>query len=95
MESQNGVILGYMVKYGVTDSAPISWSVTTNKTNLTISGLMIFTRYSVEVRAFTGVGFGPYSDGVMNKTLESCEYISNIARLHPVEITLGQFSFLR
>ena len=79
MENQNGEIRGYMVLYGVADSTGVSgrlyWNLTTNDTSVELSGLMIFTSYMVRVRAFTDVGFGPYSDEVVNKTLESCKYL--------------------
>jgi hypothetical protein len=75
LENQNGEIRGYMVLYGVADSTGVSWNLTTNETSVELSGLMIFTSYMVRVRAFTDVGFGPYSDEVVNKTLESCKYL--------------------
>ena len=51
------------------------WNLTTNETSVELSGLMIFTSYVVRVRAFTRAGDGPYSDGVVRKTLESCKYL--------------------
>ena len=71
-----------MLSYGVVDSTGVSWNLTTNKTSVELSGLMIFTSYVVKVRAFTNVGFGPYSVGVINKTLESCKYTLLISGGH-------------
>ena len=73
MESQNGEIRGYMVVYGVVDSIEERWNLTTNETNSTLNGLKIYTSYWVKIRAFTHVGFGPYSDEVLTRTLESCK----------------------
>ena len=74
LKSQNGVIRGYTVLYSVAGSTGVKWNMTTNKTSVKLSGLMIFTSYILQVRAFTDVGFGPYSIGIVKKTLESCKY---------------------
>ena len=76
--SQNGMIRGYTVLYGVAGSAGVRWNLTTNQTRVELPELMIFTSYIVQIRAFTAVGFGPYSVGVVNRTLESCKYMFSI-----------------
>ena len=76
LERQNGVIRGYAVFYRLTNSSEVPENkTTTNRTSVELSGLMIFTSYTVQIRAFTKVGLGPFSDESMNRTLESCEYI--------------------
>ena len=58
-EDRNGVIVGYIVTYYPV-LAPAN--VTTEEvvgTSIVLSGLMIFTNYSVSVAAFTAVGTGP------------------------------------
>ncbi|XP_028396444.1 roundabout homolog 1-like [Dendronephthya gigantea] len=72
LERQNGVIRGYVVFYKLTNSSEVPRNETTaNRTSVELSGLMIFTSYTVQIRAFTKVGLGPHSDESMNRTLES------------------------
>lgn len=82
MEHQNGIIRGYMVSYDVVGSSETRWNLTTNRTSADLSGLMIFASYVVKVRAFTDVGYGPYSNEVSNKTLESCKYVLQCDKFH-------------
>ena len=45
-------------------------TVTTSCFLLTISQLEEYVEYNISVRAYTRVGPGPYSDGIINRTLE-------------------------
>ena len=45
-----------------------------NETSLFLPGLEEFTNYTIEVRAYTSVGPGPYSDPVDVQTLEDCKH---------------------
>ena len=70
---RNGDITGYSVQYGEvgsgsTQTMPVSGG---SATEATISGLMPFTTYSIQVAAETSVGTGPYSDAITNKTRQS------------------------
>ena len=69
----NGVITTYEVKYSplVTFGGQIS-TLTTNTSllNATLTGLEEYMEYNISLRAYTSVGFGPYSDGVIERTLE-------------------------
>ena len=77
---QNGIVTAYEVQYeplltfGVlmTDTAIVTAPATT--TNLT--GLQEYVEYSISVRAYTSVGPGPYSDGVVERTEEDCNSIN-------------------
>ena len=67
----------YEVRYSIFgDSVNLTLNTTYgNETSLQIDGLEEFTNYTIEVRAYTSVGPGPYSDPVNVQTLEDCKYI--------------------
>ena len=48
----------------------VTETVTTSSFLLTISELEEYVEYNISVRAYTSVGPGPYSDGIINRTLE-------------------------
>ena len=48
----------------------VTETVTTSSFLLTISQLEEYVEYIISVRAYTSVGPGPYSDGIINGTLE-------------------------
>ena len=71
---QNGVITMYQVLYHQpqeTFEGRIG-TETVNVTGLaaTLTGLQEYVEYSISVRAYTSVGAGPYSDGVVERTNE-------------------------
>ena len=70
---QNGVITGYEVMYEplMNFSGQIT-TLTVNTTNLSITlmDLEEYVEYSISVRAYTSVGPGPYSVGIVRRTLE-------------------------
>ena len=38
--------------------------------NITLTGLQEYVEYNISVRAYTSVGAGPYTDGVVERTFE-------------------------
>ena len=72
--NMNGLITVYMVNYTPLDTfaGQIS-SVTVNTTlmNAILTGLEEYVEYNIRVRAYTSVGPGPYSDDVIERTLEA------------------------
>ena len=57
----NGIITEYRVRFSRSDNNDI-WTQDTMNNILTVTGLTSNTEYTFEVRAFTVVGSGPYSD---------------------------------
>ena len=74
-----GNITMYEVRYTSSDFGD-NVNLTLNTTNedemsLIVGGLEEFTNYTIEVRAYTAVGPGPYSDPVDVRTLPDCKHI--------------------
>ena len=70
---QNGVITTYEVQYAPLCSFWGQMSGLTTKTpllNATLTGLESFMEYNISVRAYTSVGPGPYSDGVIERAVD-------------------------
>ena len=70
---RNGIITEYEVLYEPLETfggllSPLSM----NTTNLVVDlmGLVPFADYNISVRAYTSVGPGPYSEPIVNRTLE-------------------------
>ena len=77
--NENGVITMYEVLYSplMTFEGQISDNTTnTSQLNTTLTGLQEYVEYSISVRAYTSVGPGPYSDGVVERTLEDGKSIN-------------------
>ena len=71
---RNGVLIGYTVELYSRDNTLVQiTNATTNETSIKISGLLIYTGYNVRIKAFTKVGFGPFSHLKMARTGESCK----------------------
>ena len=69
----NGIITMYEVRYVPLQTfggLPVTETVTISSFLLTISQLEEYVEYNISVRAYTTVGPGPYSDGIINGTLE-------------------------
>ena len=70
---QNGIITEYEVMYEplMTFSGQIT-TLTVNTTNLyiTLMDLEEYVEYNISVRAYTSVGPGPYSVGIVRRTFE-------------------------
>ena len=71
---QNGIIIQYEVEYNQTTFSEVSMynTTTVNSTTLMVdlTGLEEDVEYAIQVRAYTSVGAGPYSDVVMETTQE-------------------------
>ena len=70
---QNGIITGYEVLYEPLETfGGAIGPETVNTTNLfyVLVGLQEYVDYAIFVRAYTRVGFGPYSQRVTNQTFQ-------------------------
>ena len=65
---QNGEIIMYEVFY--VSQMTINGTVTTNNLSIILSGLEEYVEYNISVRAYTSVGPGPYSVGIVRRTFE-------------------------
>jgi len=69
----NGVITGYVIQYTrVGTSDTMSVTITSGTTH-TISGLVAFVEYSVEVAAMTVNGTGPFSNAIVQVSGQDSE----------------------
>ena len=75
---QNGIITEYEVMYEplMTFGVLSDESVVVDLTNLstTLMDLEEYVQYNISVRAYTSVGPGPYSVGIVNTTFEDGEH---------------------
>ena len=70
---ENGIITVYEVQYEPLQTFGDQISTNTTNTtylNKTLTGLQEYVEYNISVRAYTSVGPGPYSDPVIERTLE-------------------------
>ena len=77
----SGIVVNYEVQYVPLQifNGQISANTTTiSQLNTTLTGLQEYVEYSISVRAYTSVGPGPYSDGVVNRTEEDCKLLVSI-----------------
>ncbi len=75
---QNGIITDYEVMYEPLMRFGNTLNITiVNTTNMyiTLDGLQEFVNYNISVRARTSVGPGPFSVGIMRRTLEDGELL--------------------
>lgn len=76
---QNGIINDYEVTYfssGGSNGALDTMSINTSDTHLKVTDLQEFVIYAILVRGYTSVGPGPYSNVLLQRTLEDSESIS-------------------
>ena len=75
-QDRRGNITMYEVRYSVIgDSVNLTLNTTNgDETSLLVDGLEEFTNYTIEVRAYTAVGPGPYSASMEVQTLEDCKH---------------------
>ena len=82
---QNGVIIKYEIQYipleTCSDTVMFKTvSITdTSLRSITLTGLEEYAEYNISVRAYTSVGPGPYSDGILERTL-----VDGKNTIHPV-----------
>ena len=70
---QNGTITGYEVMYEpLMTFGGLITTLTVNTTNLSITlmDLEEYVEYNISVRAYTSVGPGPYSVGIVRRTFQ-------------------------
>ena len=70
---ENGEIILYEVEFVPLGTFDMEISTNTSNTmslNITLTDLEADVEYNISVRAFTSVGPGPYSDGMVERTLE-------------------------
>ena len=71
---RRGIITEYEVMYEPLMTFGVL-TVLSNRTSnqfIVINGLQENTEYNISVRAYTSVGPGPYSAGIVNRTFEGC-----------------------
>ena len=74
-QSQNGIIIMYEVMYEPQKMFAEAGSINTTDMAVTLSNLQEHVAYNVSVRAYTSAGPGPFSAGVVNRTLEDGEIV--------------------
>ena len=76
-QDRYGNITMYEVCYSVIgDSVNLTLNTTNgNETSLLVDGLEVFTNYTIQVRAYTAVGPGPYSNSSEVRTLTDGKHI--------------------
>ena len=74
VESRNGVILRYLIRWNTTVGAETSYNTVDNSTDYEVSGLTAYTHYYFTVQAKTAVGLGPASTPVFHTTLQSGKF---------------------
>ena len=82
---ENGMITMYEVQFVPLETfeGQISASTTnTSQLNTTLTGLQEYVEYNISVRAYTSVGPGPYSDLVVNRTLEDGKVLNLACNLY-------------
>ena len=69
---QNGIITQYEVMYEplITFGALSTLTDNTTRLSITLTNLEEYVEYNISVRAYTSVGPGPYSAGIVQRTLE-------------------------
>ena len=82
---ENGVITMYEIQFVPLETfeGQISANTTTiSQLNTTLTGLQEYVEYNISVRAYTSVGPGPYSDLVVNRTLEDGKVLNLACNLY-------------
>ena len=78
-QDHHGNIIKHEVRYTSSDfgdSVDLTLNTSSgNETNLQLGGLEEFTNYTIEVRAYTAVGPGPYSVPINVQTLTDRKHI--------------------
>ena len=75
---RNGFITKHQLNYTEVSAQPLNWTIVSldGDTSYVIEDLKIFTRYYVSVSAGTMiVGYGPFSDSVMIRTLNDSKLL--------------------
>ena len=81
-EDHNGVITGYVIQYtrvGISDAMNVT---VTSGTTHTITGLVSFVNYSIEVAAMTTNGTGPFSTAMVQVSGQDSELTTSITKMY-------------
>ena len=80
---QNGILTQYEVTYEplMTFGVLVKLAVNTTNLSITLMELEEYTGYNISVRAYTSVGPGPYSVGVVRRTFEDGKKEYRVDRL--------------
>ena len=74
-QDHHGNITMYEVRYTSSDNVNQTLNTSSgNDTSLLVEGLKEFTNYTIEVRAYTSVGPGPYSSPMNVRTLPDSKH---------------------
>ena len=74
---QNGVVTEYEVMYEplmTFDGLITTLTVNTTNLSITLMDLEEYVQYNISVRAYTSVGPGPYSVGIVRRTFEDGKF---------------------
>ena len=74
-QHRRGNIIVYEVRYNSSDNVKTLNTSNGDETNLLLPDLEVFTNYSMQVRAYTAVGPGPYSNSSEVRTLTDGKHI--------------------
>ena len=76
-KDQNGLITFFEVIYNPLTTFDVLTALTVNTTNssITLMDLEEYVEYNISVRAYTSVGPGPYSVGIVRRTFEDGVYM--------------------
>ena len=85
--NENGIIVLYEIQFvplETFDGTLVTETVNTSGPALTmnLTGLQEYAEYNISVRAYTSVGPGPYSDLVVNRTLEDGKVLNLACNLY-------------
>ena len=92
---QNGIITEYEVMYEPLmnfDGQITTLTVNTTNLSITLMDLEEYVEYNISVRAYTSVGPGPYSVGIVRRTFQdgkTLKFIPSINLLYPNVCTLA------
>ena len=69
---QNGIITIYEVRYEPLQFMESLDTLVTNTTDMTVNltNLQEYVEYNISVRAYTAIGFGPFSTQITERTFE-------------------------
>ena len=75
---ENGIIINYEVRFEPLEFTETLSTSSVNTSNLTvvISGLQEYVEYNISVRAYTSIGFGPFSTEITERTFEDGKCLS-------------------
>ena len=75
---QNGIITIYEVQYEPLQFMESLSTLVTNTTDMAVNltNLQEYVEYNISVRAYTFIGFGPFSTEITERTFEDGKYLN-------------------